>query len=60
LGGSDAELPRTENDQEDAVTVKPDSRKRTPEAQLRSFIDRFDPKVQKLIRSVRAAVILSR
>jgi len=36
--------------------VKPDSRKLTPEAQLRSFIDRFDPKDQKLIRSVRAAV----
>ena len=38
------------------MTVKPDSRKLTPEAQLRSFIDRFDPKDQKLIRSVRAAV----
>jgi hypothetical protein len=38
------------------VTVKPDSRKLTPEAQLRSFIDRFDPKDQKLIRSVQAAV----
>ena len=37
-------------------TAKPDSRKLTPEAQLRSFIDRFDPKDQKLIRSVRAAV----
>jgi hypothetical protein len=36
--------------------VKPDSRKPTPEAQLRSFIDRFDPKDRKLIRSVRAAV----
>lgn len=36
--------------------MKPDSRKRTPEAQLRSFIDRCDPKYQKLIRSVRAAV----
>ena len=38
------------------MTVKPDRRKLTPEAQLRSFIDRFDPKDQKLIRSVRAAV----
>ena len=33
-----------------------DSKKPTPEAQLRSYIDRFDPKDQKLIRSVRAAV----
>lgn len=38
------------------MRVKPDSTKLTPEAQLRSFIDRFDPKDQKLIRSVRAAV----
>ena len=38
------------------MTAKPDSRKLTPEAQLRSFIDRFDPKDQKLIRSIRAAV----
>lgn len=38
------------------MTAKPDSTKLTPEAQLRSFIDRFDPKDQKLIRSVRAAV----
>lgn len=36
--------------------MKPDFRKLTPAAQLRSFIDRFDPKDQKLIRSVRAAV----
>lgn len=36
--------------------MRTDSRKRTPEAQLRSFIHRFDPKGQKLIRSVRAAV----
>ena len=40
----------------DAVTVKPESEKPTPEAQLRSFIDRFDPQAQKLIRAVRAAV----
>ena len=36
--------------------LKRDMRKPTPEAQLRSFIDRFDPKDQKLIRSVRSAV----
>lgn len=30
--------------------------KDTPEAQLRSLIERFDPKDQKLIRSVRSAV----
>lgn len=40
----------------DVVTVKPDSTMRTPEAELRSFIHRLDPKAQKLIRSVRAAV----
>ena len=45
-----------ENDREDVVAVKPDRTKRTPEAVLRSFVDRFDPKAQKLIRSVRAAV----
>jgi hypothetical protein len=38
------------------MTVKPDSRKRTPEAQLRAYIDKLDPKNQKLFRSVRAAV----
>jgi hypothetical protein len=36
--------------------MKPDSSKRTPEAHLRSSIDRLDPKNQKLMRSVRAAV----
>jgi hypothetical protein len=36
--------------------VRPDSGKRTPEAQLRSYINRSDPKDQKLFRSVRAAV----
>jgi hypothetical protein len=36
--------------------VKPDTKEPTPEAQVRSFINRFDPKGQKLIRSVRAAV----
>ena len=38
------------------MTVKPDSTKRTPEAELRSYINRSDPKDQKLFRSVRAAV----
>jgi hypothetical protein len=36
--------------------VKIDSKAATPEAQLRSFNDRFDPKHQKLIRSIRAAI----
>jgi hypothetical protein len=38
------------------VTVKPDGKKHTPEAELRSYINRSDPKDQKLIRSVRAAL----
>ena len=38
------------------MTVIIDSGEPTPEAQLRSFNDRFDPKHQKFIRSVRAAV----
>jgi hypothetical protein len=38
------------------MTVKRDRRRPTPEAQLRSYIDRLDPKNHKLIRSVRAAV----
>jgi hypothetical protein len=38
------------------MTGKPDSEKRTPEAQLRAYIDKLDAKNQKLIRSVRAAV----
>src|SRR3954454_15983628 len=38
------------------MTVKPDSKKRTPEAQLRAYIDKLDPKDQKLFRSVRAAL----
>jgi hypothetical protein len=38
------------------VTVELSSAKRTPEAQLRSRIDRFDPKGQKLFRSVRAVL----
>jgi hypothetical protein len=44
------------NDLEDAVPAKTDSSKPTPESQLRSFLDRFDPKQQKLFGSVRAAV----
>jgi len=36
--------------------MRPDSKKRNPEAELRSYINRFDPKDQKLIRSVQAAV----
>jgi len=38
------------------MAVKSDRAKETPEAQLRCFIDNFDPKNQKLIRSIRSAV----
>ena len=38
------------------MTVKPDNSQGTAEAQLRAYIDRIDPKKQKLIRSLRAAV----
>jgi hypothetical protein len=38
------------------MMAKLDNDKPTPEAQLRAFNDRFDPKHQKLIRSVRAAL----
>ena len=38
------------------MTVKPASKKLTPQAQLRACIDKLDPKNQKLFRSVRAAV----
>ncbi len=41
------------------MTLKPDGRELSPEAELRSFIKRFDPKEQKeqkLFRAVRAAV----
>ena len=44
-----------QNDREDAVTAKSNRSELTPEAQLRSFIARFDLKAQKFIRSVRAA-----
>ncbi len=38
------------------MAVSTDSEKRTPEAELRLLFARFDPKDQKLFRSVRAAV----
>jgi hypothetical protein len=38
------------------VTVTTEGKANTPEAELRSFIDRLSPKDQKLVRSVRAAV----
>jgi hypothetical protein len=41
---------------EDTVTAGPDGKTRTPEAELRSYIDRLDPSNQKLMRSVRAAM----
>jgi hypothetical protein len=38
------------------VTLKTDDKELSPEAEFRSFINRFDPKEQKLFRAVRAAV----
>ena len=38
------------------MTMKRERGEPTPEAQLRSYIDRLDPKNQTLVRSVRAAV----
>ena len=38
------------------MAVKTDSKAGTPEAQLRSFNDMFDPNHQKFVRSVRAAL----
>ena len=38
------------------MTSISESKKSSPESQLRSFIDRLDPKNQKLSRSVRAAL----
>jgi len=38
------------------MTLRRDTKEPTPEAQLRSWIARLDPKVQTLARSVRAAV----
>ena len=37
------------------MAVRSDSKTPTPEVQLQSFINRFDPKDQKLFRSIRAA-----
>jgi hypothetical protein len=42
--------------QEDAMTTKPESKKLSPDAQLRAYIDKLEPKNQKLFHSVRAAV----
>jgi hypothetical protein len=42
--------------EDDIVAAKIDSTKLAPEAQLRSFNDRFDPKHQKFVRSIRAAL----
>ena len=38
------------------MATKPVGSERTPEAQLRSFIEKLDPKHQKLFRALRAAV----
>ena len=38
------------------MTLKPAGGALSPEAELRSFINRFDPKEQKLLRAVRAAL----
>jgi hypothetical protein len=38
------------------MAMKSDRGKRTPETQLRTYIDKLDPKYQKLFRSVRTAV----
>jgi len=38
------------------MKVKRDREEPTPEAQLRSSIDRLDPRIQKLVRSVRTAL----
>ncbi|HXU29682.1 MAG TPA: hypothetical protein VN851_03805 [Thermoanaerobaculia bacterium] len=38
------------------MTAKPDNEQDPPEAVLQSYIDRLDPKIQKLARSVRAAI----
>src|SRR6202453_4291201 len=47
---------RCESHREDAMAVKPDSKNGTPQAQFRAYIDKLDPKNQKLFRAVRAAV----
>lgn len=38
------------------MTMKPNGTEFSPETELRSFINRFDPKEQKVFRSVRAAI----
>ena len=38
------------------MTANPDSKNLTPQAQLRACIDKLDPKNQKLLRAVRAAM----
>ena len=38
------------------MSLKPESQERTPEADLQAYLDRLDPKVQQLARSVRAAI----
>src|SRR5271155_1355390 len=38
------------------MTTKTNSKQPPPEAQLRSYVAKLDPKIQKLFRSVRAAV----
>jgi hypothetical protein len=38
------------------MTMQPDDAKRTPDAQLRSFLESLDPRIQKLFRAVRAAM----
>ena len=38
------------------MTLKHDGRELSPEAELRSFINRFDPKAQKLFRLVRTVL----
>jgi hypothetical protein len=42
--------------EEDSVVAKTDKASATPEATLRSFIDRFDPKTRTLMRTLRAAL----
>jgi hypothetical protein len=54
--GPGHERETAELEREVAMTGKPDSTKRVPEAQLRAYIDKLDPKNQKLLRAVRAAV----
>jgi hypothetical protein len=44
------------HDGENVMASESGSKNRTPEAQLRSYIGKLDPKIQKVFRSVRAAV----